>query len=170
MPVTEQSAQSAQPPVQPAGLEEMPPLQEARQRAMAICAGATRDELAAAVAASGYAGEVSVMRRPEAGLIMVRGRTGGDGDAFNLGEMTITRCVVRLDSGNDGFAFIPGRDAGRARDAAIIDALVQTPELAGAVGAALETARRRQADDLAEAERRTAATRVNFFTLTRGED
>lgn len=137
---------------------------------MAVCAEATVHELTAAVAASGYAGAIAVLRRPEAGLIMVRGRTGGDGDAFNLGEMTITRCVVRIDSGADGYAFTPGRDAERARAAATIDAMVQTPALADAVEMALEPVRRRLAADLDLAERRTAATRVNFFTLTRGED
>lgn len=143
---------------------------QARQHIMSLCAEATRDELATAVAACGYAGDVAVLRRPESGLVMVRGRTGGDGDAFNLGEMTITRCVVRLDTGADGYAFVPGRDGERARAAATIDALVQTPELAGAVDAALAPIRQRLASDLALAEQRTAATRVNFFTLTRGED
>lgn len=170
MPATERPAQPAAAPLQSLTGEDLTPLQRARQGAMATCADATADELATAVAATGYAGAVTVLRRPEAGLVMVRGRTGGDGDAFNLGEMTVTRCVVRLDNGCDGYAFIPGRDGECARDAAVIDALMQTPNLADAVTSALEPVRLRQASDLAAAERRTAATRVNFFTLTRGED
>ena len=39
-----------------------------------------------------------VLRGPEAGLVMVRGRTGGGGAPFNLGEMTATRCTVRTET------------------------------------------------------------------------
>ncbi len=33
---------------------------------------------------------------PRPGMTLVRGRMGGTGSPFNLGEMTVTRCVVRL--------------------------------------------------------------------------
>ncbi|GHE60794.1 protein phnG [Camelimonas fluminis] len=146
------------------------PLQQARRAAMAICAEATREELETVVAAVGYPGAVAILRRPETGLVLVRGRAGGDGDAFNLGEMTLTRCVVRLDDGVEGYAWTPGRDGARTRAAAIIDALVQSPTHASDLDAAMTPVRQRLADDLAVAESRTAATRVNFFTMVRGED
>jgi alpha-D-ribose 1-methylphosphonate 5-triphosphate synthase subunit PhnG len=101
---------------------------------------------------------------------MARGRIGGDGRPFNLGEMTVTRAAVRLPEGETGFAYHLGRDRTKARLAAILDALWQRPERRGAVEAALApVAARRAAEDAAEA-RRTAATRVNFFTMARGED
>ncbi|MGV2981266.1 phosphonate C-P lyase system protein PhnG [Camelimonas sp. ID_303_24] len=145
-------------------------LQQTRRATMAICAEATRAELEAVVAAVGYPGAIATLRRPETGLVMVRGRAGGDGDAFNLGEMSLTRCVVRLDNDVEGYAWLPGRDGARARAAAIIDALVQSPAYAGALEAAVAPVRQRLASDLATAESRTAATRVNFFTMVRGED
>ena len=42
------------------------------------------------------------LRVPEIGAVMVRGRMGATGDAFNLGEMTITRCSVELATGEIG--------------------------------------------------------------------
>ena len=40
--------------------------------------------------------EYGLLRAPEIGLAMVRGRAEGTGPPFNLGEITITRCVVQL--------------------------------------------------------------------------
>jgi alpha-D-ribose 1-methylphosphonate 5-triphosphate synthase subunit PhnG len=110
------------------------------------------------------------LRPPEIGAVMLRGRAGGDGAAFNLGEMTVTRCALRLGDGTVGHAYVQGRDRDHARRAALVDALLQGPraaELRSAVLvplAAAEAASRR-----ARAER-AAATRVEFFTLVRGED
>lgn len=110
------------------------------------------------------------LRRPEAGAVMVRGRQGGTGAPFNLGEMTVTRCSVRLTCGAVGHAWVQGRDADHARRAAVLDALLQTAAGEGLRAAVLtplaaaETARR---EDRA---RKAAATRVDFFTLVRGED
>ncbi len=110
------------------------------------------------------------LRAPEAGAVMVQGRTGATGAPFNLGEMTVTRCVLRLATGEVGHAHVQGRDKGHASRAALVDALMQTmdaPAMRIAVIdplAAEETARR-----LARAER-AAATRVEFFTMVRGED
>ena len=64
------------------------PVTAARQAVMALCAAATGAELDTALAAVGYAGPVQELRRPETGLVMVRGRAGGDGRRFNLGEAT----------------------------------------------------------------------------------
>src|SRR6201987_6509376 len=36
------------------------------------------------------------LRPPESGLAMVRGRVGGSGDPFNLGEATVTRATLRM--------------------------------------------------------------------------
>lgn len=112
----------------------------------------------------------SLLRAPEIGAVMVQGRQGGTGAPFNLGEMTVTRCAVRLDCGAVGHAWVQGRDKDHARRAAVLDALMQTdhaPTLAATVLAPLaddEAARR------AAQARKAGATRVEFFTMVRGED
>lgn len=144
--------------------------EEARRRAaMALCAQAGRAELDRIVA--DLAGSVSVedLRPPETGLVMLRGRVGGDGGPFNLGEATVTRAAIRIASGETGFAYHLGRDVPKARAAAILDALWQSARRA-AVERALAPIEARLRDKQAKQDRRTAATRVNFFTLVRGED
>src|SRR3989441_7801494 len=73
------------------------------------------------------------LREPENGLVMVRGRVGGDGAPFNLGEATVSRAAVRLSTGEVGFGYTLGRDREKARLIALCDAMVQSAELAGAI-------------------------------------
>lgn len=141
----------------------------ARQAVMAACTGATKAELEQALVSLGSVPAAHDLRGTEPGLVMLRGRMGGDGRPFNLGEATVTRAAVRLEDGRTGFAYQLGRDAQKARIAAILDALWQGAEQ-GAVEAALAPVRQRLADEAAMKARRVAATRVNFFTMVRGED
>ena len=102
---------------------------------------------------------------------MLRGRIGGDGAAFNLGEATVTRAAVRIGSGETGFAYVLGRDHAKARMVALCDALWQSGRFRDALErAVLAPIRARLEREQAERERDTAATRVDFFTLVRGED
>jgi alpha-D-ribose 1-methylphosphonate 5-triphosphate synthase subunit PhnG len=142
----------------------------ARRALMALCAGASRVELEEALNRTGYSGGIDDLRPPETGLVMVRGRIGGEGAPFNLGEATVSRAAVRVDSGAAGFAYLLGRDQAKARLAAILDALAQSPDHRGSVEAAVAAIHARREADSQKARRRTAATRVNFFTLVRGED
>ena len=116
------------------------------------------------------------LRRPETGLVMVRGRAGGTGSAFNLGEMTVTRCAIVTEDGDGGRGFtgqgyLAGRDRRHAELAAIFDALLQD---AGRRPALEEQILKPLAERLAvrrrEASAKSAATKVDFFTLVRGED
>jgi len=111
------------------------------------------------------------VRGPETGLVMVRGRIGGGGAPFNLGEVSVTRATVRLASGTIGHAQALGTDRQRARLAAIFDALWQEPATRDFVEQNVLTpvAERIDAADRQKAEE-TAATRVDFFTMVRGED
>ena len=152
----------------PAQARTTDPLVGRRQAVMALCVEAQRDELEGALAALPPVGPVEDLRRPETGLVMTRGRIGGDGASFNLGEATVTRAAVRLGGGETGFAYQLGRDAAKARSAAILDALMQRD--AAPVEAALRPVATRLDAERALVERRTAATRVNFFTMVRGED
>ena len=110
----------------------------------------------------------SWLRRPESGLAMVRARAGGSGEKFNLGEMTITRCALRLESGASGVAYVQGRDHKKAELAALADALLQTPAAAQRVKADLiQPVRAHLAARAAQMQRKAQATRVDFFTLAR---
>jgi alpha-D-ribose 1-methylphosphonate 5-triphosphate synthase subunit PhnG len=139
-----------------------------RRRAMAVLADTSTDDIAARMSALDVPA-CEELRTPENGLVMLRGRIGGDGAPFNLGEATVTRAALRLKSGEVGFAYVLGRDRRKARLIAICDAMVQSKDRARvfeAVVAPLEQAMiaRRQRTDA-----ETAATKVNFFTLVRGE-
>jgi len=107
------------------------------------------------------------LRRPETGLVMVRGRAGGTGAQFNLGEMTITRCALSLDHAGAGVAYVQGRSHRKAELAALADALLQSAEAQAVRRELLEPIRQRLEGDAARASRRAQATRVEFFTLAR---
>lgn len=140
-----------------------------RRAVMTLAAAATPAELAA-VRPLAPAGVVD-LRAPEIGLVMVRGRMGGDGAPFNLGEATVTRAAVRLPSGATGFGHLLGRDRTRARDAALLDALwVEGGTRDRLESDVLHPIRRRLDAESARLAAETGATRVDFFTLVRGDD
>lgn len=111
------------------------------------------------------------LRAPETGLVMLRGRIGGTGSPFNFGEATVTRAAVRLASGEVGFSYVMGRDGRKARLAAICDALWQSESWRAQLERDVLAPLRRTWQERRERERaRTAATKVDFFTMVRGED
>lgn len=110
------------------------------------------------------------LRAPEVGSVMIRGRTGAVGAPFNLGEMTVTRCVLQIETGAIGHAHVQGRDKAHATRAAIVDALMQTAQ-AGAIRAeVLVPLTEEETDRKALRAAKAAATKVDFFTMVRGED
>ena len=145
--------------------DALPPDQPnaARQRWMAVLARADIDELGDRL---GALPPYRVLRGPEAGLVMVRGRTGGGGAPFNLGEMTTTRCTVRTDTGFVGHAYVAGRNERLAQLAALADALLQDPSPHDRLGAAVNEPRaapqQARRDTVAA---KAAATRVQFFAM-----
>ena len=144
-----------------------------RRAVMAVCADASAAELDEALARLSPVPAARDLRPVETGMVMLRGRAGGDGAPFNLGEATVTRAAVAVeDEATEirGFAYHFGRDRLKARRAAMLDALWQAPGRRRAVEEALAAVRHRIEADRAIAARRTAATRVNFFTLARGAD
>ncbi|MBK4216908.1 phosphonate C-P lyase system protein PhnG [Paracoccus caeni] len=138
-----------------------------RREWMGLLARSAPDSLAALI---GPLPQHSFARAPEIGAVMVRGRAGGTGAPFNLGEMSVTRCTIQLADGTVGHAWVQGRDKAHATRAAIVDALMQgatADEVRGRVLVPLaEVAARRAATRRAKA----AATKVEFFTMVRGED
>jgi alpha-D-ribose 1-methylphosphonate 5-triphosphate synthase subunit PhnG len=148
----------------------LPPNVAARRAAMAIIAAAAGEELAELIGALAGLPDSEEIRPAESGLVMVRGRIGGDGAPFNLGEATVTRCAVRLASGEIGFGHVLGRDHGKARLAALCDALWQSPAYRARLERhVLAPLQERQAAQLAQSRAQTAATKVDFFTMVRGE-
>jgi alpha-D-ribose 1-methylphosphonate 5-triphosphate synthase subunit PhnG len=145
--------------------DALPPEQPhaTRRRWMAILARAGADELGERL---GAPPAYRVLRGPEAGLVMVRGRTGGGGAPFNLGEMTTTRCTVRTDAGFVGHAYVAGRNERQAELAALADALLQDPvrqtALLEDLIAPLAAAQQARRDAIAA---KAAATRVQFFAM-----
>lgn len=112
----------------------------------------------------------SLLRAPEVGAVMVEGRAGGTGAPFNLGEMTVTRAVLRLETGEVGHGHVQGRDKDHARNAALVDALMQTPRADALRRAVLDPLTAEETTRRTLRQERAAATRVEFFTLVRGED
>jgi alpha-D-ribose 1-methylphosphonate 5-triphosphate synthase subunit PhnG len=137
-----------------------------RRRWMGVLARASGAEIAARLAAAPDLPAHRRLRGPEVGLVMARGRQGGDGAPFNLGEVTVTRCSVCLEDGRVGHAYIAGRDARQAELAAVLDAALQDPARQPALMAAVvEPLAAVQAGRAAKDAARSAATRVQFFTM-----
>lgn len=139
---------------------------EGRKEWMGVLARAGAEQIEARLAGMALPAHAR-LRGPETGLVMVRGRAGGDGAPFNLGEMTVTRCAVRLEDGRVGHAYVAGRDARQAELAALVDALLLDeagrPALHARIIAPLAAAQEQARE---QARRRAAATKVQFFTMT----
>jgi len=135
---------------------------------MAVLARAGADRLAE-LAGPDAATPHHLLRPPETGMVMVRGRTSGSGDPFNLGEATVTRCTAQLACGTIGHAYVLGRDDRKAELAALLDALLQTPQHSRLMAAVIEPLA--AAEEARKSARRAAAaaTKVDFFTMARGD-
>lgn len=142
---------------------------EARRGWMGLLARAPAARLAGVFDPLGAAPGFEWLRAPETGGVMVRGRTGGTGAPFNMGEMTVTRCALRLETGEVGHAYVQGRDKAHAERAALVDALMQGPRAAELREAVLAPLAEAEAAARRGRAARAAATKVDFFTMVRGE-
>ena len=141
-----------------------------RRNIMEILAKADLDRLEAAWDQLPNKPEYSSVRGPETGLVMIRGRIGGGGAPFNLGEATVSRATIRLATGEIGFGHTLGLQPRKAELAAVFDALAQREDRRGAVEGLVGDIERELAERDERRKRETAATRVDFFTMVRGED
>lgn len=110
------------------------------------------------------------LRAPEVGSTMVRARAGATGSPFNLGEVTLTRCALVLATGEVGHAYIQGRSKPDAEAVAIMDALMQTSIAATLQARVLDMLEAEQTAKRDARAAKAAATKVDFFTMVRGED
>lgn len=143
----------------------------ARADWLGILSRSLADELEALAGGIAAATRFEWLRQPHVGLVMVRGRAGGTGEVFNLGEMTVARASVRLADGIVGHGYVQGRDKRQAELAAIVDALLQQDDhhdeiMASVIEPLRESAEARRI----EKSRKAASTKVEFFTMVRGEN
>lgn len=139
-----------------------------RQRWLSILAKAPAERLEVLWSALGAVPAYTVLKRPEIGLVMLRGRISGSGDPFACGEMTVTRAAVRLAGGQVGIGYVAGRSLRQAEIVAALDALGQTAEwqqtiedrIVAPLAVEAEARRRKRAA-------KAAATKVDFFTVAR---
>ncbi|KAB7895170.1 phosphonate C-P lyase system protein PhnG [Rouxiella sp. S1S-2] len=143
---------------------------QTRQRWMSVLAHSQPSELLAHWQPLNLTPTFQRLRPAETGLTQLQGRMGGTGKRFVMGDMTVTRAVIQLASGVYGYSYVRGRDKDHAELCAVIDALLQVSGMEELIHkrviaplAASQQARREQR------AREIASSRVDFFTLVRGE-
>jgi len=138
----------------------------ARQKWMSVLARTSRTRLETEWSENHGSESWTHLREPQIGMVMVRGRAGGAGQRFNLGEMTVTRCAVTLSDGTVGHSYVKGRDRIQAQYAALFDAVMLRD---GSARDFIDTLATEQAAAKRDHACKVAATKVDFFTLVRGE-
>ena len=145
-------------------------LQSRRRGVMTVLTRSDAAEIALHLDSLGPLPASEDLRPPESGLVMVRGRIGGDGPPFNFGEATVTRAAVKLETGETGFGYVLGRDLAKARLVALCDALVQNATYRNVIERNVVAPIRTRVDAARQRkQQQVAATKVEFFTLVRGE-
>lgn len=141
-----------------------------RQKWLGVLARASCAELEDALTQLGPLHALEHVRPPEPGMFMLRGRIGGTGDAFNLGEATVTRCALRVGASALGVGYALGRDRRKVELIAVFDALLQGNFQGAQIQRdVIEPMARRQAEEQDATSRQAAASKVEFFTMARGE-
>lgn len=141
-----------------------------RRRTARVLAGADEQQLARAWSEWPDRPEVSYLREPESGLVMVQARTGGTGDRFHLGEATATRATVAIDGAAVGTAYVLGSRPEHAALAAIFDGLLATDRRDEVLSRVIEPLEAEQAERDRAARADARATVVDFFTVAREND
>ena len=114
--------------------------------------------------------EYQLLRAPETGLTRLQARMGGTGNRFILGDTTVTRAVVRLNNGLCGYSYVLGRDHQHAERCALLDALLQGEQFAALQQQIIAPLAALRQEQLTLRSREVASSRVDFFTLVRGDN
>lgn len=109
------------------------------------------------------------LRKPEIGTVMVQGRIGAVGDQFNLGEITVTRCSLKIKGEIVGHGYSKGRNKEKVKIIALCDALSQTSKIEQVKKYILEPLRIEESKNQKLEKEKAAATKVEFFTMARGD-
>ena len=144
--------------------------ENARKSWMGILAKAPKGQIPTLLSQVSEPPKFDWLRPPEVGSVMIQGRMGGSGSAFNFGEMTVTRCSLKLADGTVGHGYVQGRSKDDAKAAAIVDALLQTAQSTVMQREIIDPLKAAQEEARATKARKAAATKVDFFTMARGED
>jgi alpha-D-ribose 1-methylphosphonate 5-triphosphate synthase subunit PhnG len=146
-------------------------VRQIRKNVMAVLVSSSAEEIERHMRTIEPIPEHEDVRTAASGLVMLRGRICGDGAPFNFGEATVTRAAIRLATKEVGFGYVLGRDRAKARLVALCDALVQHDTYRDRIerDVVAPIRERLQAERKLKAEQ-IAATKVDFFTLVRGED
>ena len=142
-----------------------------RQHWMSVLSHSDPAQLAAKMVALNVTADYDTIRAAETGLVQLQARMGGTGERFFTGDATLTRAAVRLRNGTVGYAWTLGRDKAHTERCAVIDALMQQPAHYQTLLETLITPL--DADRAARIAARQAennASRVDFFTLVRGDN
>ena len=144
---------------------------KARQRWMGILAKAKLDQLESVWRELKPIPQYIFLRQPEIGLTMVQARAGNTGQKFNLGEITVTRCAVQLEDGQHGFGYVAGRNPRHAELCAVFDALLKDEKANRKLEKKLiAPLAKKQSENRRAVLARTAPTKVDFFTMVRGDE
>ncbi|MBO0638003.1 phosphonate C-P lyase system protein PhnG [Pantoea agglomerans] len=113
----------------------------------------------------------TLIRPAEIGLTRLQARMGATGKRFVMGDATVTRAVVQLSDGTLGYSYLLGRDKAHAERCALLDALLQQPETRQLLEEKIITPLAAWRDEQRQLRaREIASSKVDFFTLVRGDN
>ncbi|MEN4524814.1 phosphonate C-P lyase system protein PhnG [Pantoea agglomerans] len=113
----------------------------------------------------------TLIRPAEIGLTRLQARMGATGKRFVMGDATVTRAVVHLSDGTLGYSYLLGRDKAHAERCALLDALLQQPETRQLLEEKIITPLAAWRDEQRQLRaREIASSKVDFFTLVRGDN
>lgn len=141
-----------------------------RKRNFAILARMPTSELKDALATLKRKPIYTFDRKPEFGMVMSEGRSGGTGSRFNLGHISITRAALRLNSGEQGIGYCLGQDEEKAELIAVFDALLKTDQAKYISDNLVEPARYKQQAECDKVSKKSASSTVDFFTMARADN
>lgn len=142
----------------------------ARRQLLSVLAKSTLDAIQTRWHPLSIKPEYRFLKKPEIGMVMVRAQADEAGQKFNMGEMTMTRCVIQLANNELGFGHCSGRDKTKAELIAVIDACFQLEEYQAIISEnLLQALEALLVDQYQQQSAQVAASKVNFFTMVRGE-
>lgn len=141
-----------------------------RQQLLAVLSKCSSKDIKALWQPLNLTPNYQLLKSPEIGMVMVKAKTGGNGSPFNMGEMTVTRTVLRLDSNQMGYGYIAGRDKDKSLLIAMIDACYQVADWQSEINQKVLEPLQAQHNQAYQAHaQQVEKTKVNFFTMVRGE-
>ena len=109
-----------------------------------------------------------VLLGPEIGSIMIQGRAGGTGDKFNLGEATLTKCIVKFQE-KTGYSYHLGRNLIKSEYGAILDALMQIESYNSKLLMYVKEFQEEIQKEKTKIIAGSSESKVDFFTMVRGD-